>query len=163
MHRWFLLVMVVGTIGTAGTGCWSDRPSQDTTPRPSLATVESPPEPWQAREHRTYARPVQDRCTHAMGHVFDLARKDPSSTAAFTAAMLDELEHTSIDGCHETEWSEETLACSEEATSISGVGECFRMMTSEQREDFDRRITDVRLKHRNSPPTPSPPPPPPSP
>ena len=87
--------------------------------------------------------------------MFDLARPE-GMNSTFTVAMIDEFQESTVVGCHETEWTEGSLDCYAETTSTSQMGDCYRSMTPEQREDFERRFMDVRLKHRGTP-TPSPP------
>ena len=148
------LVLVV----VLAAGCYrgGEAPAE-TAPRPSLVAEERPPEPWPARG-RTHAPPREnDRCRRVTDHLFEIVRRDAAG-AGITAAMVDEMHVASFEACQETAWSEELLACSELATTLSQVVECLRTMTTEQREDFDRRLTDIRLRHRNgAAPSPSPP------
>jgi len=139
-------------------GCWSERPTAETTPVPSIASLERTPDPWPSSGRSLPPRRDQDRCARVIEHVFDLARRDATSSG-FTPQMLDDIQVSSVESCHETQWTDEMLDCYEGTTSTSQTGECYRSMTEEQREDFERRFMDVRMRHRNNPP-PSPPPPP---
>ncbi len=99
-------------------------------------------------------RREDDRCARVITHVFELARRDAAGSG-LTPAMLDDIQQASIEGCHETQWSDEILDCYEGTTSTSQTGECYRSMTEEQRDDFERRFMDIRMRHRNAPaPTP---------
>jgi hypothetical protein len=144
MRSWLVLVALAA-------GCWSARSPEETAPPPSLAAVERPPERWPATG-RANGRPRgEDRCTRALGHVFELARRDASSSR-FTPAMLDDVQSAAVESCHETQWADDLLDCYDAATSTSGTIECFRSMTDEQREDFQQRIVDVQARHANIPP-----------
>jgi hypothetical protein len=151
MRSWLVLVVLA-------SGCWSERTTTETTP--SIASLERTPEPWPSSGRSHAPRGDQDRCARVVAHVFGLARRDATSSG-FTPAMLDDIEVSSVESCHETQWSDEILGCYEGTTSTAQMGECYRTMTDEQREDFERRFMDIRLRHRNNPPPlPSPPPPP---
>jgi hypothetical protein len=147
MRSWLVMVALAA-------GCWSERTPVGTTPASSIASVERPPAPWPARRQAQVPRRDEDRCARAIAHVFELARKDASGTG-FTTAMLDDIQQASVEGCHETEWSDEILDCYERTTSTPQTGECYRTMTEEQREDFERRFMDIRLRHRSTPPSPA--------
>ena len=158
MRNWLPLVLVM----LAGAGCWSERAPSKTTP-PALAAVERPPEPWPSSARGPFVRRVQDRCAIVIAHVFDLTKLD--SNGRLPASVLDELLSSTIESCHETEWSEEILGCYEETASTSETSDCYRSMTNEQRDDFEKRFTDIMQRHHSSvshgasPPPPSPPPP----
>jgi hypothetical protein len=152
MRRSLVLLVVLAAGCFRGGGV-----PEETAPRPSIAAQERPPEPWPARG-RTFTPPREnDRCRRVTDHLFDIVRRD-AGNAGITAAMVDEMHAAGLESCQETAWSEELLTCSELATSLAQVVECLRTMTTEQREDFDRRLTDIRLRHRNAI-APSPPPP----
>ncbi len=87
--------------------------------------------------------------------MFDLARQDGMSSGS-TPAIFDDFQASAIESCHETGWSAESLGCYADTTSISQVRECYEAMTTEQREDFERRFMQLQSKHRAPPPSPSP-------
>jgi hypothetical protein len=158
--RLLRMLLAVATAGPVGASCWSDRPPPPTTPSPpitSIASIERPAQRWPASTAAGLRPRTVDRCAQVVGHMFDLARQE-GMNSTFTAAMIDEFQESTVVGCHETDWTEESLDCYAETTSTSQMGDCYRSMTPEQREDFERRFMDVRLKHRGSPtPTPQPP------
>jgi hypothetical protein len=139
MRCWLALVVLAG--------CWSERAPSPAAPA-SIAAVERPREPWPSSTPMRFTPRVEDRCATVIGHVFELARQD-ASNGRFTAAMLDELLQVTIESCHETQWSEESLDCYEETTSSSDTSDCYSSMTMEQREDFERRFTEVMQRHRS--------------
>ena len=141
-------------------GCWSERTPAQTTPV-SIAAVERQPEPWPSSKPVYFTRRVQDRCAIVITHVFELTKQD--SSGRFPTAMLDELLQATVEGCHETQWSEASLDCYEGTTATSETSDCYRSMTMEQREDFERRFTDIMQRHRGALMSQPPPPPPPSP
>jgi hypothetical protein len=149
MRSWLVLVVLA-------SGCWSERATAETTPVPSIASLERTPEPWPSSGRSHAPRRDHDRCARVIGHVFDLARRD-ATNSGFTPQMLDDIQVSSVESCHETQWSDEILDCYEGTTSTSQTSECYRTMTEEQREDFERRFMDVRMRHRNNPPPPPPP------
>jgi hypothetical protein len=156
MRSWLVLIALIAL----GAGCWSERAPAETTlpsrsPPPSIATLDpAPAHRWPGSGAR-FRRRVEDRCAQVVGHMFDLARQDGMNNG-FAPAMLDDFQASTIESCHETEWSEESLGCYADTTSTSQMGECYRSMTTEQREDFEQRFLAVRSKHRTT----SPPPPP---
>ena len=83
--------------------------------------------------------------------MFDLASQD-APNSGFTVAMLDELQESTIESCHETQWSDEILDCYGETSSTSQTSDCYRAMTTEQREDFEKRFMELRQRGRSSPP-----------
>jgi hypothetical protein len=145
MRSWLVLLALAA-------GCWTERAPAGTAPAPSIASLERPPEAWPGRR-APLPRREDDRCARAITHVFDLARRDPASSG-LTPAMLDDLQQAGIDGCHETRWSEDVLDCYERTTMTTQSAECFRAMTEAQREDFERRYMDTRMRHRNTPAAP---------
>ncbi|HSJ99840.1 MAG TPA: hypothetical protein VK932_01310 [Kofleriaceae bacterium] len=147
MRSWLVLVALAA-------GCWTERAPAGTAPPPSIASLESPPEAWPGRRATPLPRREEDRCARAITHVFDLARRDAAGSG-LTPAMLDDLQQAGIDACYETRWSDEVLDCYEGTTATTQSAECFRAMTEEQREDFERRYMDLRLRHRNTPGAPS--------
>lgn len=146
MRCWLALVVFAG--------CWSERAPAPATPA-SIAAVERPREPWPSSTPVRFTPRVEDRCATVLTHVFELAKLD-ASNIRFTTAMLDELLQVTIESCHETEWSEDSLDCYEETTSSSETSDCFRSMTMEQREDFERRLDEIKQRHRGAPPPPPP-------
>jgi hypothetical protein len=157
MRSWLLLTVLAA-------GCWGERAPGQTTPAPSLAAVERPPQPWPSSARPLPPRRTTDRCAQVVAHVFEVARQD-APNVGLAISMLDDLQETMIESCHETEWSEDILGCYAGTTSMAETSNCFRAMSTEQRDDFDRRFSAIRQRHRSgSPPPPSPsPPPPPSP
>jgi hypothetical protein len=127
-------------------GCWSER-AAPTTPA-ALAAMERPREPWPASAPSRYVPPAQDRCAVVIAHVFDLTKD--ASGGRFPIAMLDELQQATVESCHETQWSEESLDCYEATVSSSDTTDCYRSMTMEQREDFERRFNDIHQRHRSA-------------
>lgn len=147
MRSWVVLVVLAA-------GCWSARPPEETAPPPSLASVERPPERWPSSGRTLGRRRGEDRCARVVTHVFSLARRDATAGGGFTPAMLDDIEAATVESCHETQWSEDILDCYEHTITTSQTSECYRSMTDEQREDFERRFMDARMRHRNVPPPP---------
>lgn len=158
MRSWLVLIAPIAA-SALGAGCFREHAPAETTPpavAPSLASPESAPAqrwPGSGAHHR---RRAEDRCAKVVGHMFDLARQD-GMNAGFGPAMLDDFQAATIESCHDTGWSEESLGCYEETTATAQMADCYRSMTEEQREDFERRFIEVRSVHRPTP-TPSPPP-----
>lgn len=138
----------------AAAGCWGERAAAPPAPRPSIAAVERPAPVWPSTQRAHIRRLETDRCRIVLGHVFDLARQDTPSSG-FTVAMLDELQESTIESCHETQWSESTLDCYADTSTTTATSECYRAMTSEQRDDFEKRFMELRQRGRSSP-SPSP-------
>jgi len=148
MRSWLLLTVLAA-------GCWGEHAPAATTPAPSLAAAERPPEPWPASARPLPPRRAADRCMQVIAHVFEVARQD-AYNVGLAASMLDDIQETMVESCHETEWADDTLGCYEGTTSLAETNDCFRAMSTEQREDFDRRLSAIRQRHRSG----SPPPPP---
>ncbi len=146
MRSWLVLVALAA-------GCWTERAPAATAPPPSIASLESPPEAWPGRRTTPLPRREDDRCARAITHVFDLARRDATGSG-LTPAMLDDLEQAGIDACKEARWADDVLDCYESTTATTQSAECFRAMTEEQREDFERRYMDLRMLHANAPAAP---------
>ncbi len=146
MRSWLVLVALAA-------GCWTERAPAATAPPASIASLEPPPEAWPGRRTTLLPRREDDRCARVITHVFDLARRDAAGSG-LTPAMLDDLQRAGIDACHETRWSDDVLDCYEGTTATTQSAECFRAMTEEQREDFERRYMDLRMFHANAPAAP---------
>jgi len=140
-------------IAALAAGCWTQRPAAEPAPpvRPAVAAVERPAQPWPA-SGRTYApRREIDRCAESIDHFFEMVATDVQ-TRVIPAGMVEELHGVMIESCHETGWSDESLACYAAATSTSDAGNCFQAMTAEQRADFDGRFSEIRKRYRSGPP-----------
>src|SRR5688572_2492569 len=139
MRSWLVLVVLAG--------CWSERAPAQTTPI-SIATVERQREPWPSSKPAYFTPRSQDRCAIVTAHVFELTKTD-ASTGRFPTAVLDELIQATVESCHEMQWSEESLDCYEETATTSDMGDCYRSMTMEQGEDFEKRFTDIMQRRRS--------------
>jgi len=147
MRRWLALIVLAA-------GCWGARAPASSAPPPSIAAAERSPEPWPSIQRGHVRERGPDRCTEVLAHVFDLARQDVPNSG-FTSAMLDEIQESTVESCHETSWSDDILDCYADTSSTAQTTECYRSMSEAQREDFEKRFMDIRLRHRNAP---SPPP-----
>lgn len=140
--------------------CWSDQPAaRPVAPSPSLATVERPATPWPASSRGPLVRRAPDRCATVVAHVFELSKQELSGR--LPPPVLEELHLSTIDSCHTTEWSDEILACYEGTSTTSETTPCYRSMTEEQRNDFEKRFSDIMQRHHsaiypNVPPPPTP-------
>ena len=151
MRRLLLLLLMLAP----AAGCWSQAaPAAPAAQAPSIAQRQQSREPWPGSARGTLRRPTEDRCARVITHVFALFRQDALANG-ISGAMLDEIEESSIESCHETAWSDESLDCYEGTALSSKSRDCYRSMTEEQREDFERRFTDIRIRHRNAPTQPA--------
>lgn len=152
MRSWLVLIALIAA-SALEAGCFRERAPAETTPAAASPSFASPgPAPAQrwpgsGAHHR---RRAENRCVQVVGHMFELARQD-GLNAGFAAAMLDDIQAATVESCQETGWSEESLGCYAETTATAQMADCYRSMTEEQREDFERRFIEVRSMHRPSP------------
>ena len=109
---------------------------------------ERPAQRWPASGRAHAQRRELDGCAQAVNHFFEAVAQDVQNKG-FSNTMAEEIQGAMIESCRETAWSVESLACYEEASSVSQAGNCFQAMTAEQRADFDKRFTEIRQRQRN--------------
>lgn len=134
-------------------GCWGERSAaeREAAAPPSVAR-ERPAQAWPASGRTHAVRAERDRCGEAIDRFFEVVTSDIQLRRGFSAGMIEEFQAAMLESCRETTWSAESLACYEEASSVSEAGGCFQAMTAEQREDFDRRFSEIRRRSQAAPP-----------
>jgi hypothetical protein len=149
MRSWVALMVLAA-------GCWGQRAATESGAVSHSVVEERPAQRWPASGRAHAQRRELDRCAQAINHFFEVVAQDVQSQG-FSNAMAEEIQGTMIESCRDTAWSVESLACYEEASSVSQAGNCFQAMTPEQREDFDKRFTEIRQRQRSMSPSASPP------
>jgi hypothetical protein len=155
------LILALACAAAGGTACWSDRPARTTAPDPTgtgggSATTTAPPPTSGIR----FAPRSVNRCARVVAHLIEQSKSELVSSG-LPATFLEDLERLAVESCEESEWTPESLDCYERTDNSSDVSTCFGAMTSEQQEDFKRRMFDLQRQHLSapSPPPPGPPPP----
>jgi hypothetical protein len=80
--------------------------------------------------------------------------RDQFAAGGIPEPTIDEMIDAAVDSCRTMDWSSDLLACYDNADNAQDIEKCAPLMTSEQTEDFTRRMMEI--VSRMNAPTPSP-------
>ena len=125
-------------------GCWS---SSKPAPTPVVA-----PEPA-APSSAFRSRPTKTRCQTTIESMVDKMR-DELAHGGIPEATIDEMIDAAVESCRSMDWSSDLLACYDGAVDPQDIEKCSPLMTSEQTEDFTRRMMEIVSRMNATPPPP---------
>ena len=125
---------VVGLVFVVG--CW-------TTSSPPREPIEPPPQFIAVRPISLKRTP--SRCENAIDHALELARPELEAIAIMKE-RLGLIRDAVVESCEVMQWSNDSLACFEDATVLGEMRNCQSSLTSEQTSDLSKRMSDVLTK-----------------
>ena len=117
--RSLLLLVALG-------GCWTGSTEATTPTQPTAKPEPAPP---------------GLECAQVVAHALEVSRDELARTAK--PEQIERIRIGAIDTCLATRWSQELLACFNEAGTGDDLGRCQSQMTKEQNDDMQKRLTDA--------------------
>ncbi|MEJ7602168.1 MAG: hypothetical protein WKG01_30000 [Kofleriaceae bacterium] len=107
-------------------GCWTGS-TETTTPTPITADKHAPA-PGLV-------------CAEVVAHALEVSREELARSTK--PDQIERIRVSAIDTCLATRWSQELLACFNDAKSSDGLGRCQSQMTREQNDDMQKRLVEA--------------------
>jgi hypothetical protein len=122
----------------AAAGCWGTPAPQEPIARP----VDPP-----VTTARTFPsrKPPPPRCVTAVDHALEVARPELEQIPQMKE-RIELIREAVVASCQAVQWSDDSLACFENAGDMAEMRNCQAMLTSDQNTDLGKRMTDVLTK-----------------